>query len=520
MVAQPVRTQHVLVASVHDLATDAGLEILKKGGNAVDAAVAVGFALAVVHPEAGNLGGSGFALVRLATGKTAAFDYIGEAPTGSRPEMFTNPREAQTGYKSAIVPGTVAGLGLMHQRYGRLNWSDCLAPARRLARNGFPASLRLELILKLQVPVMKPYAETAKVFLHGSDQPLRQNDLVRQRDLGETIGRIQKKGWLEFYQGETARLIAADMAANGGFISAHDLYTYEARELEPLRITYRGYPVILMPPSSTGGLALGVMLNVLGRYELQLGREGSVTARHLQIEAMRRGFQSRARVIAGGFSTISEVLSDDYTTRLVSGLALDHATAPLPAGADSTESPDTTHFTVIDAEGNVVTNTYTLSGFFGSQVIARGTGVLLNNHMSAFQSAVSRKSLKPGARYHSTMSPVIVLRPGGSVLCALGTPGAATIPSTLFQVISNLVDFKMSLRDAIEFPRIHASAGPVDAEPAAMVYDVAEQLRRMGHALNSSLRSQGDVSAIMVEESTGWRLGWADGRRGGAVKGY
>jgi gamma-glutamyltranspeptidase/glutathione hydrolase len=235
---------------------------------------------------------------------------------------------------------------------------------------------------------------------------------------------------------------------------------------------------------------------------------------------MKRGTLGRVRVIAGDASTVSEVLSEDYTTRLVSDLALDRATPALQAATDATESRDTTHFTVIDPEGNIVTNTYTLSGFFGSQVIARRTGVLLNNHMSAFQSEVSQKHLKPGARYHSTMSPAVVLRPDGSVLCALGTPGAATIPSTLFQVISNLIDFKMSLRDAIEFPRIHAGGGQVDAEPAALVYDVAEQLRAMGHRLNSSLRSQGDVSAIAVEEGTRWRLGWADGRRGGAVKGY
>ncbi len=517
MVSQPARFQKAVVASVHELATDAGIEMLRKGGNAVDAAVAVGFALAVVHPEAGNLGGSGFALVRFPDGKVTAIDYIGETPAASSPAMFASADEARVGYKSIVVPGTVAGLGRLHERYGRLKWARCLEPARRLAAKGFPASQRLELILKLQVPVMKPFADTAKVFLHGSDRPLRQNEPVIQKDLAETIRRLQKKGWREFYSGETARRIAADMRASGGVITLADLGRYEAREIEPLRVTYRGHPVLTMAPSSSGGLALAVMLRVLDRFKLEVGREGSASVRHLQIEAMRRGFAARQAAIMNGFANLKEALADSAADGLVSGISMERATSAEGTRAES-ESPDTTHFTIVDPEGMMVTNTYTLSGFFGSQVVARGTGVLMNNHMSAFSGA-SRKLLAPGRRYASTMSPTLVLRPDGSPFFAIGTPGAMTIPSTLFQVITNIVDFKMSVRDAVEFPRIHADTGAVEAEPAALVYDIAERLRLMGHRLNPRLRSQGDVQAVLFERD-GWVVAWADGRRGGSVKGY
>jgi gamma-glutamyltranspeptidase/glutathione hydrolase len=434
--------------------------------------------------------------------------------------MFKSPRkEADTGYKSIIVPGTVAGLGLMHHRYGRLKWSQCLEPARRLAVKGFPASQRLEIILKLQVPVMQPFSESARVFLHGSDKPLQQGELVVQKDLAKTIGRVQKKGWREFYQGETARLIAADMKANGGLVTSEDLSAYEAREAEALRIVYRGHEVFTMPPSSSGGLALATMLNVFENFTPGLGQEGSAAARHLQIEAMRKGFAARRSAIADDFASLGEWTGDGKARQLAETISAERASAPVPRQADS-ESRDTTHFTVMDPDGMLVSNTYTLSGFFGSQVVIKGTGVLMNNHMPAFFGTASQNRLAPGRRYPSTMAPTIVHRPDGSLLLAVGTPGANTIPSTLFQVISNVIDFKMSLRDAIEFPRIHADSGAVDAEPAALVFDVAERLRTMGHKVNPQLRSQGDVQGIMFDRTGGWIVSWSDGRRGGSVKGF
>ncbi len=510
MVSQPLRAPRALVASVHELATQAGIDVLHKGGNAFDAAVAVGFALAVVHPEAGNLGGSGYMLLRTKEGAVHAVDYAGQAPAAARPGMFTNTMEANVGYKAVAVPGTPAGLGLVHDRFGRLKWAQCLEPAYKLAKDGFPASLRLELILKLQVPVMKRFADSARILLHGADQPLKQGEIVKQPELAETIRRMQRKGWSEFYTGETAQRIAKDMAAHGGAITYEDLRGFEAAMVEPLRIEYRKHTVLTMPPSSSGGYAMAVMLNVLDQYPAKIGMEGSAASRHLLIEAMRRGFAARARALREGESIVPQLITKEYARQATADLAV-----------HTNESPDTTHFAIADSDGNLVTNTYTLSGFFGSQVVAAGTGVMLNNHMSVFSNFPgSQNSIAPGKRYPSTMAPTIVLRPDGAPWLALGTPGAITIPSTLTQVIVNMIDFKMALRDAVEFPRIHAVSGQVDAEPAALVYDVAEKLKRMGHQINPRFRAQGDVSALEIEEGTGWRIGWADGRRGGVVKGY
>jgi gamma-glutamyltranspeptidase/glutathione hydrolase len=311
-------------------------------------------------------------------------------------------------------------------------------------------------------------------------------------------------------------LIAADMAANGGVITSGDLARYRAVEAAPIEIRYRGVPVLMTPPSSSGGAALAAMLNTLDQFEMKIGMEGSSAARHLQIEAMRIGFGVRTRWMRGT-DTAERLVSREYAQEESQKIDLTRATTTSTQAATESESQDTTHFTVADAEGNIVTNTYTLSGFYGSQVIAKGTGVLLNNHMSAFP----REALKPNRRYASTMTPTMILRPDRKPWAAFGTPGGATIPSTLMQIVMNLVDFKMTLRDAIEFPRLHfAGAGNVDAEPAALVFDVAERLRGMGHRISPNLRSQGDVNAVVIEEDTGWKQGWADGRRGGVVRGY
>jgi gamma-glutamyltranspeptidase/glutathione hydrolase len=386
----------------------------------------------------------------------------------------------------------------------------------KLARDGFPASLRMELILKLQVPVMRQYPETARVLLHGSDQPLKQGEILKQPDLAATLKRMQRGGWREFYEGLTAKRIAADQAAHNGLITEADLRGYQARLVDPIRVTYRGNSVLTMPPSSSGGVALAVMLNVADQYPAQLGMEGSAGSRQLQIEAMRRGFAARAELFKSGESVLPKLVSREYARESLNGFQLD---APRPEPAK--ESPDTTHFAIADAEGAIVTNTYTLSGFYGSQVIAAGTGVLLNNHMSVFSNQPgTENSIAPGKRYQSTMAPTIVLRPDGKPWLALGTPGGGTIPSTLAQVIMNVIDYQMSLRDAVEFPRIHFAGSQVEAEPAALVHEVAAKLKTLGYQLNPRFRSQGDVSVIEIEAESGWRVGWADGRRGGIVKGY
>jgi gamma-glutamyltranspeptidase/glutathione hydrolase len=526
MVSQPERARSAMVASAHELASEAGLEILKRGGNAVDAAVAVGFALAVVHPEAGNLGGGGYMVIRMADRRTKAIDYRETAPASARPGMFQTPLEARVGYKASAVPGTVAGLALAHRLFGSRPWREVLEPARRLAQRGFPASQRMELILALQVPVMKQFPETASVFLHGKDQPLKQGELVRQPDLAATIARIQRHGWREFYEGETARCIAADMAAHSGTITLGDLRNYQARELEPLRGVYRGHAILTIPPSSSGGVALLEMLNILEQFPMRLGMEGSVESRHLLIESMKRAYRDRSLHLADPAFfpvPVDKLIDKAYAAELARTIQPDRATPSADrqaGGLPHGESDSTTHFTIIDPAGNLVANTYTLNGFYGSQVIAQGTGVLLNDIMSAFGSG--RNEVGPRKRPVSSMTPTLLLRRDGTPWVALGSPGAATIPNTVLQVIVNLIDYRMSLRDAIEFPRIHHQYLPdrVDAEPAALIFDVAEKLKAFGHVLNLKLRSQGDVHAVMIEERTGWRLGWSDGRRGGRAAGY
>ena len=529
MVSQPERAPHAMVASAHELASQAGLEVLRKGGNAVDAAVAIGFALAVVHPEAGNIGGGGYMLVRMADGRTAAIDYRETAPASAGPGMFKDSREARVGYKASAVPGTVAGLAMAHKMFGAKAWRDDLEPARVLAYRGFPASQRMELILALQVPVMSQFPESARIFLHGAKVPLKQGEILRQADLAATIERMQKQGWREFYEGRTARLIDADMRAHGGTISYDDLKNYKALLREPLQGSYRGHPILTMPPSTSGGLALLEMLNILECFPMRLGLEGSVESRHLQIEAMRRAYRDRSLYAADPDFVkvpVEMLASKAHAKELAAGIHRHRATATGELGMEpgGNESGDTTHFTVVDAAGNVVSNTYTLNGFYGSQVVVKGSGVLLNDIMSGFatRSGGSKNLVQPGKRPISSMTPVIALHADGKPWFALGSPGAATIPNTVFQVIVNIIDFRMSLRDAVEFPRIHHQYIPdrVDAEPGAVVFDVAEKLRSMGHTLNPKLRSQGDVHAIMIESPSNWRLGWSDGRRGGRALGY
>ena len=528
MVSQAERAPKAMIASANEIASQAGLGILKRGGNAVDAAVAVAFALAVVHPEAGNLGGGGYMLVRMADGAVRFFDYKETAPALAHPGMFKSRLDSTVGYLASAVPGTVAGMAMAHARFGKLPWKTVLEPARKLARDGFPASQRMELILALQAPVMKQFPDSAKIFLHGSDRPLKQGEMVKQPDLAATIARIQKGGWREFYEGETARRIDRDMAAHSGTIRYEDLRSYKAVEREPVRGTFRGNQILSAAPSSSGGTALIEMLNIFETFPAELGREGSAEQRHHMIEAMRRAFRDRAQFAGDpGFFEIpvERLTSKAHAQELARTIDPTHATRSTAADAGDSgfESDDTTHFSVIDETGNIVSNTYTLNSFYGSQVIPRGTGVLMNDIMAGFSGREGgRNEIKPGKRPVSSMTPTIVLHADGSPWLALGSPGSATIPNTVFQVIVNIIDSKMSLRDAVEFPRIHHQYLPdrVDAEPAALVFDVAEKLKAYGHTLNPKLRSQGDVHAVMVEEGSGWRLGWSDGRRGGRAAGY
>jgi len=531
MVSQPERAPKAMVATCNEFASAAGIEVLQKGGNAVDAAVAVAFALAVVHPEAGNMGGGGYLLVRMADGRAKLIDYGARAPMASRQGVFADAKEAATGYKSMAVPGTPDGMALAHQMFGKLPWKAVLEPARRLAKDGFAASQRMELILRLQVPVMKSFPDSARLFLHGTDQPLKQGELVRQPELAATLARMQKLGGREFYEGETARRMASDIQANSGLITLEDLKDYKAIAREPLETTYRGYPILTSSPSSSGGMAIIEMLNIIENFPMPVGMEGSAMHRHIHVEAMKRAFRDRL-LFAGDPAyreiPVAKLTSKAYAKSIAAGISQDKATPSSELGelpkdleALTGESEDTTHFSIIDPEGNIITNTYTLSGFYGSQVVVKGTGVLMGNIYGAFSNS-GRKVLPAGQRPPSTMTPTVVLTKDRKPWFALGSPGGATIPNTLIEVITNILDFKMSLRDAIEYPRVHHQYLPdrIEAEPGAIPYEVAQKLKSYGQTLSNRYRSQGDVHAVMLEVKSGWRLGWSDGRRGGKVMGY
>ena len=549
MLSQPERTSKAMIASAHELATAAGLGILKKGGNAVDAAVAVGFALAVVHPEAGNLGGGGYMVVRMADGRAKAFDFKETIPAATKLEAFPDSSKPYVGFKTAGVPGTVAGLAMAHKRFGKLPWATVLEPARQLAERGFPSSQRMEIVLKLQAPVMKDFPEAARIFQHGSDKPLRQGELLKQPDLAATIRRIQKNGAQEFYEGQTAKMIAADMKVQGGFMTLDDLRNYKAIEEEPITGTYRGNRILTMPPSSSGGFVLLEMLNMLERFPMELGMEGSSASKHLIVEAMRRGFRDRLLYAADpkvAAVPLDKLLSAEYADREAASIKahagitpaaeLPNLEGPGTVPAPWADSPHTTHFSIVDQDGNLVSNTYTLGSFYGSQAIPKGTGVLLGDMVGTIASGAkaiersggrasgrpAKNPLTPGTRLVSTMSPCIMIRPDGTPWVAFGTPGGATIPSTLLQIVLNLVDYKMPLRDAIEYPRIHEGFSPdrIESEPGALVRDVADTLTAAGYQIDKRLRSQGDVHAVAIEEKTGMRLGWSDGRRGGRAGGY
>ncbi len=388
----------------------------------------------------------------------------------------------------------------------------------------------MDIILQRQAPVMKGYPETAKVFLHGGETPLKQGETVLQPDLARTLACLQAKGARAFYEGETARLIDADMRAHNGTITYDDMKAYKPIVRDPIEGVYRGHRILAVPPSTSGGFTLIEMLNILERYPAPVGGEGSTKSRHLMIEAMRRAFHDRREFAADPAFypvPVERLISKAHAAELAANLSLDRATPSqsltVVESEEGHESFDTTHFSVIDEAGNIVTNTYTLNDFYGSQVMPKGTGVLMNDIMVGFTTRPgARGTVAPGKRPVSSMTPVIVLNQDNSPWFALGSPGSQTIPNSVLQVIVNLIDFKMSLRDAVEYPRIHHQYLPdrVDAEPGAMVLDVAEKLRAMGHALNPKLRSQGDIHAVAVEPGTGWRIGWSDGRRGGRALGY
>jgi gamma-glutamyltranspeptidase/glutathione hydrolase len=545
---EPVRARHAIVASTSELASKVGVDVLKRGGNAVDAAVAVAFALAVTYPAAGNLGGGGFMMIRLRNGKSTAIDYREMAPAAAHRNIYLDKDgnlikgegSSTVGYRAAGVPGTVAGMELALKKYGsgKLSWAQLIEPARQLAREGFPMGYGLARSLNGN-DYLSTYPETRRIFLRNGNF-YNEGEVFRQPELAATFSRLQRVGAKEFYQGQTARLIAADMKRNNGLITMADMRAYVAKEREPLRGTYRGHEVISMPPPSSGGAVLLEMLNILEGFDLGKYDWASSERQHLQVEAMRRAFADRAEYMGDADFVkvpVAGLIDKAYAENLRKSIRLDRASsseevrAGRPAGH---ESEETTHFTVVDAQGNAVANTYTLNDGFGSGVVAKGTGVFLNNEMDDFAAKPGtpnlygliqgeRNAVAPRKRPLSAMTPTFVLRKDGSLWFTIGTPGGPTIINTVLQVITNVIDYDMNIQQAIDAPRIHHQWLPdeVAYEPYGLSGDTQKALITRRHKLVTKPRYMGDAQGIMIEEKTGVRLGATDPRRSdGLAVGY
>ncbi len=551
-----MRAKHGMVASTKQLASEIGVGVMKRGGNAVDAAIAVAFALAVLHPVAGNLGGGGFMLIRLADGRTTAIDYRETAPAAASREMYLAPDgslikgegSSTVGYRAVGVPGTIAGMELALKKYGsgKLTWAQLIEPARRLAQKGFIVNHALAHSLRTS-DKLGLYEDSRRIFLHDGKFYV-EGDVLSQNELAQTLARLQRNGPREFYEGRTARLIASDMKAHGGLITLADLRGYKVKERVPLRGTYRGHKIISMPPPSSGGVVLIEMLNILEGYDLKSMGWNSSASLHLLTEAMRRAFADRAEYMGDTDFVrvpIAGLIDKSYAARLRSTINLERASkstdvrAGVPAGAESSE---TTHFTVVDKDGNAVANTYTLNGDYGSGVAARGTGILLNNEMDDFTSKPGvpniygliqseRNAIAPHKRPLSAMTPTIVLKKDGTLWFTAGSPGGPRIINAVLQTIVNIIDFEMNLQQAIDAPRIHHQWLPDELyyEPFGLSSDTMRALEGRGHKL--SLRTaytgytlngfMGDVEGLMIEDGTGARLGATDPRRSeGTAAGY
>ena len=544
---EPVRAKHGIVASTNEIASQVGVDIMKRGGNAVDAAIAVGFALVVTHPAAGNLGGGGFMMIRLKNEKTTAIDYREMAPAAATRNIYLDKSGnliqgeggSLVGYRAAGVPGTVRGLELALKKYGsgKLTWAQLIEPAHRLA-TGFTVTYELARSLRGNSSYLSQYEETKRIYLNDG-KFYNEGDTFRQPDLAATFARLQKSGPNEFYSGQTAKMIVADVKRHNGLITLADMAGYEAKEREPLRGSYRGYEVISMPPPSSGGAVLIEMLNILEGYDLNKMDTSSSERYHLMTEAMRRAFADRAEFMGDSDFVkvpVAGLIDKSYAAKLRDTINLRQASPSVEIHAGQPtgyESEETTHFTVVDAEGNAVANTYTLNNSYGSAAVAKGTGVLLNDEMDDFAAKPGtpnmygliqgeRNAVAPRKRPLSAMTPTFVLRKDGSLWFTVGSPGGPTIINTALCVITNIIDYGMNIQEAIDFPRIHHQWQPDELvfEPYGLSGDTQKALVSLGHKL-ARPRYLGDAEGILIEEKTGVRLGATDPRRSdGLAVGY
>ncbi len=554
-VMHPSHASKAMVATVHPEASKAGAAIMQEGGNAVDAAVAIGFALEVVYPEAGNIGGGGFMLFRRPDGEVHFLDYREKAPAKAAANMYLDsqgnviPGMSTVGYKAIAVPGSVAGLAYAQQHWGKLSLKQVMEPAIRLARDGFV--LEYEDAKALHDPDLAKFPESQRIFQRDGNYYLP-GDVFKQPELAKTLERIADNPD-DFYRGAMARELADAIQKGGGLVSADDLAHYDVKERQPVRGSYRGYEIISAPPPSSGGVALIEVLNILEGYDLAKQGAGSAQAIHLTAEAYQRSFFDRAEFLGDpDFSKIpvAQLIDKRYGNAWRETINLRRAT---PSGTlrrpaifsqldsyarthpqpQSIHEPEhTTHYSVVDPEGNAVSVTTTLNNTFGSAVTAEGLGFLLNDEMDDFASKQGvpnlygliqgpANAIGPYKRPLSSMTPTIVLK-GGKLFLVLGSPGGSTIITTVANVLMGVVDYGLDIQEAVNAPRFHDQGTPdqIKMEKIGFSPDTIRLLEHMGHKTDVSERFWGDAECIAIDGQTGERLGASDGRNNGKAVGF
>jgi gamma-glutamyltranspeptidase/glutathione hydrolase len=539
---RPVKALNGMVVSSDSLATQVGVEILKKGGNAVDAAVAVGFALAVTYPQAGNIGGGGFMVIRMANGESVTIDFREKAPMKASENMFLDengnfvPEKSQVGHLSVGVPGSVAGLLLALEKYGTMSRREVLEPAIELAEKGFIVNEGLANAFKNAFEHFKKFPSTMRYFSKNG-QPYSAGDRLVQKDLAKVLKLIRDKGRDGFYKGKVADLIVEEMKRGGGLITYEDLENYQPVLRKPVVGNYRGYEIISMGPPSSGGVCLIELLNILENFDLKKYGFGSSYTIHYLVEAMKRVYADRAEYLGDpDFVQIplDKLLSKEYAKELASEIDTFYATPSsriIRSVSPTSEGVHTTHYSVVDRWGNVVAVTTTINSYFGSMVAVDGAGFFLNNEMDDFSAkpgapnqfgllGSKANSIQPGKRMLSSMTPTIVLKNGKPFL-VLGSPGGSTIITSVLQVILNVVDFGMNIQEAVDSPRIHHQWYPdqIFFERRGLPRDVIENLERRGHKLVERAGYQGEVQAILIDEN-GVKYGAVDPRGYGLAMGY
>jgi gamma-glutamyltranspeptidase/glutathione hydrolase len=535
----PARAKRGMVVSQSDIASQIGWQVIQGGGNAIDAAVATALAMAVTHPTAGNIGGGGFLVYRPASGQPTTFDFREAAPTGSHPEMWLKDGKYDTNlhhnsHRAVGVPGTVAGLHLAWKTHGTKPWKELVAPAVKLARDGFELSDALARSLERTTNSFKRYPASLAQFTKNG-QPYQAGEIFKQPDLARTLDRIANDGPAGFYEGETALLIEKEMKANGGLITREDLKNYQAKQRAPIRGTYRGYEIIGMPPPSSGGISVQLILNILEGHDLKANGYGSAQNIHLIAESMRRAFAERAQHLADPDFVkdmpIDRLTSKEYAATLRKTINPARASKSSPTTFSwATESQETTHFSVVDAQRNAVAMTYTLEAGYGSKIVVPGGGFLLNNEMGDFNAGpglTNEQGLigtvpnlaQPGKRMLSSMSPTIVAKDGKLVMVS-GSPGGRTIINTVALTLLNVIDFGMNAQEAVDAGRIHHQWLPdrISFEEFGFSADTLAMLRKMGHTLQQG-GNQGVAQVIVFNATDDMLEGGLDRRAsdGGAA---